>query len=107
QSALDPNLLTSGTIPTLNIPAAPDGTTRITNDLVRRVPTVYQPQFRDSVDGVLMAFTVPDEQALTPAEVQQRLSNTRLQADRRDMQIVDPLVLPLAGTQGQQRFTSF
>ncbi len=107
QSRLDYQTLREGQIPALGVSADASGILRVTRELARQADPAYSQTLQNNLDGVLFAFRVPAEEALTAAEMQVRLENTRRQAGREDLQLVDTTVLPLVPVPGSERATAF
>jgi len=108
---LDFTLLADEPIGGLNLSAGPNGVLELTEQLLDENPTAggeFREEIADNIGGVLMAFRLNDpEQAMTAAELTQRLRNTRLQAGRDDVQVVQTRILPLTAGGGANRFVQF
>ena len=108
-TALNSEVISGGDLGGLRIGS--DGYVEITQSLVEAAE--LGPEFRikleDNLGGVLMAFRLNDSaEALTPAELVQRLTNTRLQAGREEMYVATPAVLPLKAVgDGVNRYVEF
>ncbi|NLF30333.1 MAG: protein translocase subunit SecD [Planctomycetes bacterium] len=108
---LDATVLADRQVEAMNLRIGPKGYVELTEQIVDDpdVGGVFHQDLADNTGGLLMVFEVADdEQAMTPAALQQRLRSTRLQAGREDLQVVDTTVLPLRPAAGQpHRATQF
>ncbi|MFW6153823.1 MAG: protein translocase subunit SecD [Planctomycetota bacterium] len=108
---VEATLLADRTVEALNLRIGPEGYVELTEAVLddRTVGGEFRQDLIDNAGGLLMVFDADDpEKAMTPSQLTQRLRNTRLQAGREDLQVVDTAVLPLTTAVEQpHRFTRF
>jgi len=110
QAQVDYKLLSGEPIAELDLAITTQGYHLITKSDLDN-PTAggsFREELMDNVGGSLMAFSLTDpDQAMTPADLSQRLRNTRLQAGREDVYVVHPQILPLQNVPNTDKFSAF